>query len=755
MRDRVGQFAFRGITQVSEADLRDRIGTTAPPRFLGFLWRDGDSFFDPTTFRRDLERISRYYRARGYYGAGAAAVDMHRVESDPHEIDITIDVHEGRPTTVGTVWLSGCETESRRPGDLWPIRPETCDRLRESLQLHPGAVFTEDSLARDQLFITDVLRNEGRARARVLTRVTADPALHRAHVVFLLEPGAPSQFGELLFHEPGNAPAADRELPRSRLSVTTLRRATRIRPGGAYSRGAIADAQAAILRLQLHGIVRMDEEMHDCDSHGRCDADPNRDRDDPERYVRVDLHVRLSPSRWDRLRFGGGIEYEQTRPNVHATVEFTHRNFPFLTRGFTIAAGPVIFFPVLASPSVPRVAEPGGTFRLELRQREVFPQTDFLFAVNSDLGLDPINPNLTSRFSLRPSIGFNYGVGNSWDLSTHLRATGVAYYNQAAGVAQDPIYTQQYINQFYYYFEQTVQNDRRDNPLQTRRGTFFRGAFQNGFAIPYLSNYSFVRTQIDFRGYVALSTNVVLAIRGAAGVAVGLGADLSRSGGWPVPQELRFFSGGANSNRGYPANRVGYLSTVPYRQCWERGFAPDQIERCILDLAGTVVSPAQRDRERDVGGLEADPQRLTAVGGLLSWELSAELRWYIGSVGLVTFFDMSDVRGWRPGPPVGRTDQSTPPAPTNAALEYVDFTWRSLHPSAGLGFRYVTSIGVIRLDVGVRLADLACSAYRDANRAQNVNTGGYPWSYAIDQPPCDVFGVTWPIAFHFAIGEAF
>ena len=61
--------------------------------------------YDPNVLSRDLERVERYYRARGYYEAKVTAARVLGI--DPKHVSIEIRVVPGEPVTVRRVQLSG------------------------------------------------------------------------------------------------------------------------------------------------------------------------------------------------------------------------------------------------------------------------------------------------------------------------------------------------------------------------------------------------------------------------------------------------------------------------------------------------------------------------------------------------------------------------------------------------------------------------------------------------------------------------
>jgi outer membrane protein assembly factor BamA len=332
-------------------------------------------------------------------------------------------------------------------------------------------------------------------------------------------------------------------------------------------------------------------------------------------------------------------------------------------------------------------------------------------------------------------------------------------------IDRDPLFRQQFFNRTYVHFEQSLTWDRRDNPTQARRGFVLMLSLAEGTRSP-VSDYTFLRTQFEARGYVPLRNDLTVALRGVFGAIVGSSVYESsqRRWYWPVPPELRFYSGGTQSNRGYPFNRVGLLGAASQRP-----------------FGATPASD--------------DPSRYVAIGGTAMWETSIELRWQPGAFGLVAFLDASNVAGMDPSPylnPVGvnpsnrcavtpqnqvsgysecvsttavgaqRIAAPPPRSLRDNVASLLDFSsWdallQSLHPSVGIGLRYATPIGPIRLDLGLRLADLGCArARRDVTTQNRAVASGDPSYYIVSQPRCDfLFWDSVPATIHFSIGEAY
>jgi outer membrane protein assembly factor BamA len=772
----VNHFRLHGVRQIDADSLRARLATqpsTLPTR-PGIPLVSRFEFYDSTTFHRDLERIERAYAAEGFYGA--AVEDVH-IASDAQRrtLDIDLTIREGQRTTVGTLWLSGCDE-----GSTMVIDAHGCDEMRDRLGLQLGGPFTEGLFASDRELLRGMIEDLGFAAARVRSRAMVDPQTHRAHVVYVLDPGPESFFGDVQIIEgDGSRPNVEDKLP-SGYPLHPVRSALAIREATPYSRSVIAAAQRRVFDLGAFGIVRIIPQPRRCTaSLPRCGTAPvsaTSHRPVAE-WMRVDLQVQLSPKALFFQRFGVGAEVDQLRSSVRASWRFEWRNAFGGMRRLAGEVRPQLFFPSLFGNLAGRF-DPGVAATIELRQPEILPSWSFVGGMQFDVGPDPFNPNRTSRVYGRPYAGVQYAFNQNGFGAIYLRGAGVYYYGQEPFFRTDPIYSSQYVNQTYYYLEAAMGGDWRDNPLATRRGGYLRGTLHaSGPVINPINPYAFVRGLFEGRAFLPVLRNLTIAMRVSFGVAAGIGD--AGVAGWAVPQELRFYSGGANSNRGYPFNRTGSLATVPRQTCIVTNNDGTMVrtEDCNRpSVGGPLRLGTTQDPNNPNPTAQPDINRLLAIGGLGMWEASLEARYYLGNLGIVAFFDLSNVTGWNAPAPSAiprrgidiNSDAVAPIVPSAGFASVGDFANRLFsdgHPSGGLGLRYISPIGVIRLDAALRLDDLSCTRFNDEVSAQRAaaaaggNAAGdgllHPAYFATTRPPCNLLGAAIPGEIAIAIGEAY
>ncbi|AUX39255.1 surface antigen [Sorangium cellulosum] len=743
--------SFDGDEVISGDELADRIATAESSRLLGgafehvpvlSIW---DALtveyerFDRFVLERDMARIERYYRARGFYDARARAAQVQRAGGPDKDgrVLVRIVVSEGEPVNVASVDLSWRDWTLEKGRDI--ARPVT--EAKDQLKI--GERLDEERYEEVKQTLLRVLTDRGFAYATVEGHVDVDLVKHEARVRYTIELGPECTFGKVKLEGLGELPEGP------------LRTAIGIEEGERFSSGKLADAEQALADFGVFGAIGVKPEL----------AQPGQPRSPV-----VPVTFSLQPAALRAVRLGGGAEVG-SRVEAHLVAGWEDRNFLGGLRRFSVEARPgLVFYPIefgsLGDDEFRLLPE--IQLRSELRQPGVFerrtaavlrgsfklycPQTGEYCKPPDDeededpVGAPPAQEPVQEEEREHSIVGYREYVGSiglerpflKSDLNVALlynvQLNSPFTYNPAPlPVGFGTI--------FIPYLQALVSYDRRQNRagkpdrLTPHHGYYValdaqvagQQRFDTAIARALIGEESKknfhaardVRLQPEFRAYLPVSRKWTLGFRLKTGwlfpseeygepdfdatrcdVSASdddraeCGADLQ------LMQFRGFFSGGATSNRGYGYNEVGPHARVP-NQTGEEGET-------------------------------AQDAPLIPIGGRLLWEASLELRIPLGeSFGTVVFVDAGDVsREYR-------LFRSGPERP---------------HLSAGLGLRYTTPIGPLRLDVGYRIPCMqvlgVCSqTLAEANKNKEI------WPEDEGSPGL-LFDVL-PIAVNLAIGEAF
>jgi outer membrane protein insertion porin family/translocation and assembly module TamA len=323
--------------KVDTSAVEERLATTPSPKLLGLFRGVMYDYvaFAPRTLDRDLERVERFYRARGYYDARARAAQI-TSPSDGH-VRIAIEVEEGAPVLVSKVELTG---EGALPDDVRELVTRTSTR-----GLRPGRPFDEDVYEKAEERLLRALTDRGYAYAKVSRQADVDLDQHTAVVTFALVPGPRCVLGEITIEGLGELPEAP------------VRRALDLAPGDPYSTADLETARTSVLDLGVFAGVSLRPVL----------ATPVDASGDAPR-ISVVVHVDVAKLR--AVQLGGGIELDLIRTDVHATIGWEHDDFLGGFRKLAITLQPaLVFYPTrLPGLQVPEHYLPAGKSRVELAQ---------------------------------------------------------------------------------------------------------------------------------------------------------------------------------------------------------------------------------------------------------------------------------------------------------------------------------------------------------------------------------------------------
>jgi outer membrane translocation and assembly module TamA len=648
---------------IDTSDLEELLATTPSPKFLS-LFRGivyDYTLLERGTLQRDLARVEAYCRARGYYEARARAGRIHYPTRNHVRVEILVEVGEPILTAVPTIL--GVHDLPRR--ELKAVTRAV------SSKLVVGDPFDQERFDESKADLLRALTARGYAYADVKSEALIDVVAHKASVVFTVTTGPSMRFGAIEIQGLGD------------LSPSPVRAVMRFAEGDRYDGDAIETARQAILDLGVFAAV---------------DIVPKLDEANDDL---VPIQVTVEPSRLRNVRVGAGIEFDVLRADVHGLFGWEHRNFFGHLRVFSVDTRPgLVFYPLRVNNlTAPTQLLPENRLRIEVRERGLF-NTRATGFVRPQVDIYPvlIDPNPKND---APVLGYGearLGVGADatfWRLYVALSHNIQGAFPFSYRGPLDDTLTVIALS----YPELLVQLDLRDNRIHPKKGVLMGVGLQTAGG-PFLGDADDVKVSPEIRGYMPLGKHVVFAARAGLGLLFprnygqavsGNAAALSprdRTRDYQITFFRGLFSGGPNSNRGYPP----------------RGISP-------YGNVGFLTPEGERLRRNEDCAVDCR----VPTGGFSQWEASAELRFPIvlpfsGAV----FCDAADV------------------SPKVAVLRF-----SHLHLSCGLGARYDTPVGPVRVDVGYRIPGL------------QVQGGLSP----DERAPQNLFGV--PIALAVGIGEAF
>jgi len=554
-----------------------------------------DNVLDADVLTKDLERVRRFYRARGYYAATIRAARV--VRESPHKVHVEIDVLPGDPVLIDKVLITGLD-------ELPEARAEDATRAP---QLRVGEPFVETELHEDARAIEQVLGDASYAFAKVVESADVSIAKRTARVTYRLTPGPKAVLGQVSINGLGTF---DEGVVRSTLSLDR---------GERYSRFDIEAAKRRVFALGVFTAVEITPDLGHPEHH------------------EVPLRVDLTPGATRSFYLGALVEQDSVLARAGLRLGWESRNFLGGLRRFSANVTPSLIFYPLANPDVPikMLGSASSTFRLEqpafLEARttgftqanlSVYPvlYSDF-HAGDNIIGFQEVKgavgaerPFVHDRLRIRPSYNAQ--------LSFPFMYLG----NKPAGL--DTVLV--------LYPEVVAEADFRDNPLDPRSGAYFRMGMQVAGYIA--GDTDDVRLEPEMRFYGKLGKSASLGYRAELGLLLprrchgeqsrGCYGDSLTSKSTAAPtdpavvrdQQLLlfrgFYSGGATSNRGYNFREVGPHGPLGY-------LVPSNVNCAVTNPPDTCTQP---------------------LGGLTLWEQSLELRLIFSElVGLVFFLDASDL----------------------------------------------------------------------------------------------------------------
>lgn len=712
-RPEVLSLAFQGVDKMSKGELKKSIATDeshcknlfAKPFCLFTKWKGfyDRHYLEETEFRRDVLRIRVFYWKHGYRQAAVDTI----VERSDKGVRITFRIAEGLPTLVSSIVV-------RRAGDVLSNREvENLMRIRAGEPLDLFALDSSKILLRDQLF------ERGYADGDVtIDTVVVNDSLKTAAIQMTVNPKWRTTVGTITIKGDDN------------ISERTIRNSLVMKEGRIYRRSDLLQSQRNLYESNLF-------------RQATIVIPPKGDS-----TKEIEVAVREAPLR--EMRTSGGFN---TVDFVQVEQRFTKYNFLGGARRLDLRAvvgnilapqlnGALIFKDVTKSLTP---SEENVFLRPTWSASADFTQPWFRSPLNSigfsifghrrsspDIFIDRgygLSATFTRLLGYRAPASLNYRFE-----VTKVEA-GDVYYCQNFGVCELSTIGALRRSQNLSPLSLSVFTDRTNDLFYPTGGYILRADAEHASAFT-LSDFRYNRVFGEANKYWAVGKRRAIAARLRSGfvralestaLAVGEGTDPAGS---ILHPRKRFYAGGSQSVRGFGENQLGprVLTVDPNRLKDDDLEGPECTDATIID--GTC--------DPNVVDLPSSAFQPRPTGGTSLLEGSVEYRFPIWEkIGGAVFVDAAVV-----GEGATRLAQGT------GAI------------TPGLGFRYYSSAGAIRVDLGFRpklTEDLPVVT-------QVINADGELEIRALDirrrYSPIDESGgflsqVTNRLALHLSIGQAF
>ncbi|MBV9947977.1 MAG: BamA/TamA family outer membrane protein, partial [Myxococcales bacterium] len=671
----VDDVTVRGARALDSSEVEDRLATQPSPKFLG-LFRGvvyDYALLNRATLQRDLARVERYYRERGYYSAHARAGRVIPTGRDHARVEIVVE--EGPLTRNRNVLVEGIE-------GLDPALQASA-RAAAQVELAPDRAFQSERAERAEQAVRAALTDEGFAYATVKRDSFIDVVHHFADTTITVTPGELARFGPVRIEglEPAGSGPRARDIPEA-----PVRRAIDIQEGATYSSRRLDAAMRALLELQVFSSVTVTPDL----SH-------------PETHV-VPVAVKVEASNLRQIRVGGGAEFDALKTELHLVTGWEDENFLGGLRDFTVdfLPGVVLFPTTLDNPVKPTHLFFEERLRLQLIEPGFLEPATRGF-VRPEFNVFPLILPEADRDPNDPVIGYlEFRGGLSLDRTFFKRLyVNLSYNAQVESPFTyfgdlDPALRTLVIA----YPDLVTRLDLRDNPDQPHSGFYLGNDLQIAGGI-FGGDVRDVRVQPEARAYVPLGRRLTLALRGSVGFlfdadyghvvhslednpppVIPATTDAERAEQVRDIQKVLFrglYSGGPTSNRGFPIRGVAPHAVIPFLN--PTNVAAQAAAGCVPTQSTMPQQmPGSMPGSQSSPPMRPDPCSVP-IGGFTLWEFSTEVRLDLrGPLSTAAFCDFGDVSAktfeFRPG-------------------------W--LHTSCGLGIRYQTPVGPIRADIGYRI----------------------------------------------------
>lgn len=551
---------FKGNHAYTAEALATVIATTNSSAFASSPWLiwirwaglGEKRYLDELELRRDVLRLTAYYREGGYLEARVDTL----VRRGPEDVRIEFRITEGRPVVVDTFSVDGLEALAR----------EDRARALQDLPLEVGDPFDRRAMLATADTILARLNDLARPSATLFRSFNVDRARRRAVISFEVDPGPAATVG------------AARLIGVREVDSGTVRRLLVAQPGQPFAQRDLTESQRILYRTELFSFASVS-----IDTAAFTPGD-----------TVVPVQVLLREAKFRRVR--GAVGYG-TSDCLRTGAGWTARNWMGGGRLLDISARASkigVSAPTdwgLENGLCPELKrDPIGSALINYNTTVSLRQPGFL---------SPFNTQTTALFAERRSewqvyrreeVGGSFGVRRETPRRIPLTLT----YRLAYGRTVAPAIT------FCAYFNACTTGDigalrersrlatvsalveiqRANDPLDATRGHHY--SFEGVWSDRLLGSdplTEFTRFQADLAWYRPLTRNVTLAWRVRGGLLWSPRTAFDSGAVAFIPPDQRFYVGGPNDVRGYGRNELGPVVYTAPPQAFDSagGIIPDSI----------------------------------------------------------------------------------------------------------------------------------------------------------------------------------
>jgi outer membrane protein assembly complex protein YaeT len=487
-------------------------------------------YLDEIEFRRDVLRLTAWYREGGYLEVKVDTL----VERRPKESWITFRITEGTPVRVDTFAIGG----------LGGFTAKEQERLTRDLPLEATDPFDRRAMLRSADTLLTRLRDLGHPSAQLFRNFTVDRARRTASILFEIDPGPAAVVGDARI-------SGLREV-----DTNVVRRLLVAQPGQPYSERDLYESQRILYRTELFRFATVEL--------------------DTTRFTFGDtvvpIGVRVTEGRFRRVRAAAGYG---TNDCFRGGAAWTARNWlgggrvlEVSARASKIGVGDPADWGLEESVCPELKNDPIGSSQLNYNTTISVRRPGFFSPFNTSTGAIFAERRSEWQVYMREEYGGSFSVRRETPKRMPLTGT----YRLAWGQTTAPAIT------FCAYFNACTSEDiaalrerrrlatlaavvsipRSNDPLDPTRGHNY--TFESAWSNQIIGSdplTEFARLQGDMAWYTPITRSITLAWRVRGGILWSPPATFDSATVSFVPPDQRFYVGGPNDVRGYERNELG------------------------------------------------------------------------------------------------------------------------------------------------------------------------------------------------------